>query len=67
MSKNKAAMKVIILNGPMGVGKTAVGKYIAEATPGTAFIEGDWCLDIHPFIGNRETKSSKHFLIKLSL
>ena len=38
-------MKVIILNGPMGVGKTAVGKYIAEATPGTAFIDGDWCLD----------------------
>ena len=27
-------MKVIILNGPMGVGKTAVGKYIAEHTPG---------------------------------
>ena len=41
----------------MGVGKTAVGKYIAEATPGTAFIDGDWCLDIHPFIGNRETKT----------
>ena len=49
-------MKVIILNGPMGVGKTAVGKYIAEHTPGTAFIDGDWCLDIHPFVGNRETK-----------
>ncbi len=50
-------MKVIILNGPMGVGKTAVGKYIAETTPGTAFIDGDWCLDLHPFIGNRETKT----------
>lgn len=50
-------MKVIILNGPMGVGKTAVGKYIADNTPGTAFIDGDWCLDIHPFVGNRETKT----------
>ena len=50
-------MKVIILNGPMGVGKTAVGKYIAEHTPGTAFIDGDWCLDIHPFVGNQETKT----------
>ena len=50
-------MKVIILNGPMGVGKTAVGKYIADHTPGTAFIDGDWCLDIHPFVGNRETKT----------
>ena len=28
-------MKVIILNGPMGVEKTAVGKYIAEHTPRT--------------------------------
>ena len=49
-------MKVIIINGPMGVGKTTVGKYIAEKYTGTAFIDGDWCLDIHPFVGNRETK-----------
>ena len=49
-------MKVIILNGPMGVGKTTVGKYIADHHPGTAFIDGDWCLDIHPFVGNQETK-----------
>ena len=49
-------MKVIILNGPMGVGKTTVGKYIADHHPGTAFIDGDWCLDIHPFVGNHETK-----------
>ena len=50
-------MKVIILNGPMGIGKTTVGKYIAETNKGTAFIDGDWCLDIHPFVGNRETKT----------
>lgn len=50
-------MKVIIINGPMGVGKTTVGKYIANMNPGTAFIDGDWCLDIHPFVGNRETKT----------
>lgn len=41
----------------MGVGKTTIGKYIAEKNIGTAFIDGDWCLDIHPFIGNRETKT----------
>ena len=41
----------------MGVGKTTVGKFIADKTPGTAFIDGDWCLDIHPFVGNRETKA----------
>jgi len=49
-------MKVIVINGPMGVGKTTVGKLIADQTPGTAFIDGDWCMDIHPFVGNRETK-----------
>ena len=41
----------------MGVGKTAVGKYIADHHPGTAFIDGDWCMDIHPFVGSRETKA----------
>ncbi len=50
-------MKVIVINGPMGVGKTTVGKYIADHCPGTAFIDGDWCMDIHPFVGDRETKA----------
>ena len=50
-------MKVIIINGPMGVGKTTVGKYIAEGIPGTAFIDGDWCMDLHPFVGSDETKA----------
>ena len=50
-------MRVIVINGPMGVGKTTVGKIIAEKNPGTAFIDGDWCMDIHPFVGNRETKA----------
>ncbi len=50
-------MKVIIINGPMGVGKTTAGKAIAEKNPGTAFIDGDWCMDIHPFVGNPETRA----------
>ena len=50
-------MKVVVINGPMGVGKTSVGKYIAKKYPGTAFIDGVWCLDIHPFVGNSETKA----------
>lgn len=49
-------MRVIMINGPMGVGKTTVGTAIAEKYPGTAFIDGDWCIDIHPFVGNKETK-----------
>ncbi len=50
-------MRVIIINGPMGVGITVTGKRIAEKNPGTAFIDGDWCMDINPFVGNRETKA----------
>ena len=50
-------MNAIILNGPMGVGKTTVGKYIADRYPGTAFIDGDWCMDLHPFVGSRETRA----------
>ena len=50
-------MKIIILNGPMGVGKTTIGTHIADKYPGTAFIDGDWCMDLHPFVGNREMKA----------
>ena len=50
-------MKVIVINGPMGVGKTTTGRYIADRYSGTAFIDGDWCMDIHPFVGNRETRT----------
>lgn len=50
-------MRVIMINGPMGVGKTTIGKCIAQKYAGTAFIDGDWCMDIHPFVGNRETKT----------
>ena len=50
-------MKVIVINGPMGVGKTTVGRYLADSRPGTAFIDGDWCMDLHPFVGSRETKA----------
>ncbi|MBR3515234.1 MAG: hypothetical protein IKO10_02675 [Lachnospiraceae bacterium] len=49
-------MKVLILNGPMGIGKTTVGTCIADKHPGTAFIDGDWCMDLHPFVGTKETK-----------
>ena len=49
--------KFIIINGPMGVGKTVTGKLLCDKIGRTAFIDDDWCLDIHPFIGNKETKS----------
>ena len=50
-------MKIIVINGPMGVGKTTVGKRVADSLPGTAFIDGDWCMDLHPFVGSPETRA----------
>lgn len=49
--------KLIIITGPMGVGKTTVGKKLSDKISRSAFIDGDWCLNIHPFVGNRETKN----------
>ena len=57
-------MKVIIINGPMGVGKTTVGKYIAKKYAGTAFIDGDWCLDIHPLGSDYLNRKSATFFFK---
>ncbi|ERJ11410.1 AAA family ATPase [Haloplasma contractile] len=48
--------KLYLITGPMGVGKTTVGKLLSNTINKTAFIDGDWCIDIHPFIGNKETK-----------
>jgi shikimate kinase len=47
--------KFIIISGPMGVGKSVTGKLLCDNISRAAFIDGDWCLDIHPFIGNNET------------
>ena len=46
-----------LITGPMGVGKTTVGKRLCDVLGKSAFIDGDWCLDIHPFVGNKETKN----------
>jgi hypothetical protein len=48
---------LIIISGPMGIGKTVTGKRLCDKIGKAAFIDGDWCLDIHPFVGNKETKN----------
>lgn len=45
-----------MVGGPMGVGKTAVCRRLqAEGRP-SAFVDGDWCWDMRPFVVNESTK-----------
>lgn len=48
---------LIFINGPMGVGKTAVCRVLLERlTPGV-YLDGDWCWNMNPFQVTDETKS----------
>jgi len=50
-------MKVIILNGPPGVGKTTVGSGLLKAIDNSAWLDGDWCWMLNPFNPNVENKA----------
>ncbi len=48
---------LLFINGPMGVGKTAVCKtLLARLTPGL-YLDGDWCWDMNPFRVTEETRA----------
>jgi len=48
---------LIVVNGPMGVGKTTVCQLLVESLPGsTAWLDGDWCWMMHPFRVTDENK-----------
>lgn len=49
--------RLFLINGTMGVGKTATGKELLDLLPNCAFLDGDWCWDMNPFVVNQETKS----------
>ena len=48
---------LIIVCGPMGVGKTTVCNLLKTKLPACVFLDGDWCWDMHPFVVNQETKN----------
>jgi broad-specificity NMP kinase len=47
--------KFIIINGTMGAGKSVVGRRIAELMGRAAFIDGDFVIEMHPYIDHTET------------
>ena len=48
---------LIVLNGPMGVGKTTVGRELCQLLSPSIFLDGDWCWDLHPFSVTEATKA----------
>ncbi|MEA4911762.1 MAG: AAA family ATPase [Oscillospiraceae bacterium] len=48
--------KLIIVNGTMGVGKTATCRALQALLPANVFLDGDWCWDARPFVVTDETK-----------
>lgn len=49
--------RLILVGGPMGVGKTAACQLLKKRLPRCAFLDGDWCWDIHPFVVTDETRA----------
>jgi len=48
---------LLMINGPMGVGKTAVcEKLLERLTPGV-YLDGDWCWNMNPFLVTSETRA----------
>ena len=49
--------RLIIINGPMGVGKTAVCTELKKRLPDNVFLDGDWCWDMRPFRITAQTRA----------
>ncbi|MFT8352662.1 AAA family ATPase [Clostridium saccharoperbutylacetonicum] len=48
--------KLIIINGTMGVGKTAACRELNKKLKNSVWLDGDWCWMINPFNVNEENK-----------
>lgn len=46
-----------MIGGTMGVGKTTTCRILRDLLPDCAFLDGDWCWDMHPFQVTAETKA----------
>ena len=48
---------LIMVNGTMGVGKTATCRELQKLLPNNVFLDGDWCWDMRPFVVTDETEA----------
>lgn len=48
---------LILINGTMGVGKTAICEELRRLLPRNVFLDGDWCWLSNPFTVTDETKA----------
>lgn len=55
--KEMTLKKLILINGTMGMGKSAVCNHLLHLLPDSVFLDGDWCWNMEPFVVNDETKA----------
>lgn len=48
---------LVFINGTMGVGKSATCRELLSLLSPSAFLDGDWCWSMSPFVVNEETKA----------
>lgn len=48
--------KLVLIQGTMGVGKSTVCEQLLRCTDHSAYLDGDWCWKMHPFVVNDENK-----------
>ena len=49
--------RLLLIGGPMGVGKTAVCRELIERLQPGVYLDGDWCWNMHPFSVTEETRA----------
>ena len=52
-----AVKQLILINGTMGAGKSAVSNQLLRLLAPSVYLDGDWCWNMNPFVANGENKT----------